>query len=138
VKTPSVKHNRIQDKMKCKFCAGIDFELFQGFFYCTSCGTENQQQDFVYQRFQDSDSNEEEDYPDTESSDSSSAESSENEEDENVDTSTLSDTNENFNGEENDQNIQSAPHLTPESPHLLYLAGLENSDTEENDREIDQ
>ena len=127
--------------MKCKFCTGIDFELFQGFFYCTSCGTENQQQDFVYQRFQDSDSNEEEDYPDTESIDSS-AENSENEElkkgDENVDTSTLSDTNENFNGEENDQNIQSAPHLTPESPHLLYLAGLENSDTEENDREIDQ
>ena len=110
---PSVKHKRIQDKkMECKFCTGRDFELFQGFFYCTSCGTENQQQDFVYERFQDSDSNEEEDYPDTESS-GSSAENSENEElkkgDENVDTSTLSDTNENFNGEENDQNIQSAP-----------------------------
>ena len=57
---PSVKHKRIQDKkMECKFCTGRDFELFQGFFYCTSCGTEGQQQDFVYERVQDSDSNEE-------------------------------------------------------------------------------
>ena len=78
--------------MDCQVCFGNNFDLNNGSYYCTNCGTEKKcAQDFVYEQRVDEDSDEDletkfDDYPDT--PESSSPENSEDEEmecDENVD-----------------------------------------------------
>ena len=91
--------------MECTLeeCFGRDFELINGYYYCTNCGTGCYGQDFVYESFAEStdeDSDLEIDYPDTESSENAENEEMENR-DENVDWSALDDSNENSIEEEN-------------------------------------
>ena len=71
--------------MDCQVCFGNDFDLNNGSYYCSNCGTEKCAQDFVHEHrvedSQDSDDDLEtkfDDYPDT--PESSSPENSEDEE----------------------------------------------------------
>ena len=98
--------------MECTLeeCFGRDFELRNGYYYCTDCGTECYGQDFVDESFAEprgEDSNSNDDLDDLENGylDIESPENAENEEienrDENVDWSALDDSHEDSIAEEN-------------------------------------